>query len=381
MIILRQKPHIIASWSTYYVVYDQGRNLRGKQKRSGMLRKINLIIMIALLIGLNASFSTAFGLFSGGAVISLTNTQRAQNGLGALSTNQALTNAATAKANDMFAKGYFAHNSPDGKTPWDFIHEAGYNYVYAGENLAIGYADASELMSAWMNSSSHRDNIVSPNFQDIGVAVVAGQYNGVDTIIVAQEFGALAQAQTQPAGNSAPENSNTTSQATATPQTVAPAFSILTEKSKVNPTSVFAGEEVEFIVTVSGQVQTLEVQADGLKVNMFGSQNVTTSGNEKTYSIKQSIAQSGNYKLSVVATDSSKNQKTAEIGTLEVKPTVIAGESSAESKSLFAGFSSPASIAGMIVFIGAILTVIVYIIIRRTKFQKMIKTGLATWEF
>jgi len=348
-----------------------------------MLRKINLIIIIALFLALSVGPSTAFGLFSGGAVISLTNTQRAQNGLGALSTNQALTNAATAKANDMFAKGYFAHNSPDGKTPWDFIHEAGYNYVYAGENLAIGYADASELMSAWMNSTSHRDNIVSPNFQDIGVAVVAGQFNGVDTIIVAQEFGALpqAQAQTQSTENSQLTNSNSAPKATSTPQVVAPTFSILTEKSKVNPLSVFAGEEVEFIVTVSGQVQTLEVQADGLKVNMLGSQNVTTSGNEKTYSIKQSIAQSGNYKLLVVATDSSKNQKTAEIGTLEIKPTVIAGESSAESKSLFAGFNSPASIAGMIVFVGAILTVIVYIIIRRTKFQKMIKAGLATWEF
>lgn len=349
-----------------------------------MLRKFNLIVVIVLFLTFCVGSSTAFGLFSASSVVSLTNAQRAQNGVGALSTNQALANAATAKANDMFAKGYFAHTSPDGKTPWDFIHEAGYNYVYAGENLAIGYSDASELMNAWMNSPSHRANIVSPNFQNIGVAVVGGKYNGVDTIIVVQEFGALSSAPAQPTNNSQPAGSagsSATPKSTATPKVATPTFNILPEKSKVNPSSIFAGEEIEFVVTVSGEVKTLEVQADGLKINMLESQNVTTSGQEKTYSIKKSIVQPGSYDLSIVAFDSSKNQKTASLGKLEIKPTVIAGESSAEPKSLFAGFNSPASMVGMIVFSGAFLTMVGYIVIRKAKFQKFIKAGLATWEF
>ena len=117
-------------------------------------------ILISTII--SASFvGQAFAAPSASTLVSLVNSSRAEQGLGALSVNGQLVSAATAKANDMLENDYFAHTSPSGKTPWDFISASGYSYVYAGENLAIGYNDSSELHSAWMNSPSHRENIMN----------------------------------------------------------------------------------------------------------------------------------------------------------------------------------------------------------------------------
>src|SRR4030042_1476724 len=74
-------------------------------------------------------------------VISLTNSQRAANGLSPLSENSALDSAALAKGNDMIAKGYWAHFAPDGTSPWSFFTSFGYKYRYAGENLARDFPD------------------------------------------------------------------------------------------------------------------------------------------------------------------------------------------------------------------------------------------------
>ena len=122
------------------------------------------------------NFSLARADYSASTLVSMTNSARAREGLGALTTNSQLASAAYAKVQDMLANQYFAHTSPAGKTPWDFIKEAGYNYTYAGENLAIGYTDANELFSAWMASDTHRQNILNSNFQQIGIAVISGTF-------------------------------------------------------------------------------------------------------------------------------------------------------------------------------------------------------------
>jgi hypothetical protein len=129
-----------------------------------------------------------------------TNKQRAQNGLPALVLNQELDNAAMAKAQYMYKYNFWAHNAPDGTTPWVFIRNAGYPYVYAGENLARGYFTADDVVNAWMASPGHRENILSGNYHDIGFAVMAGNLTGEDTVLVVQMFGSQnmqeAQAQT-----------------------------------------------------------------------------------------------------------------------------------------------------------------------------------------
>lgn len=118
-----------------------------------------------------------------------TNTQRQQNGLSALTYNNVLSNAAYQKANDMFDDDYWAHVAPDGKTPWDFIISNGYKYTYAGENLAKDFSKSSSVVSAWMNSPSHRANILNPNYTEVGFAVVNGNLNGEETTLVVQMFG------------------------------------------------------------------------------------------------------------------------------------------------------------------------------------------------
>ena len=122
-------------------------------------------------------------------LVTLTNQKRAESGLSALRLNSQLSEAAAGKARDMFTKGYWAHTAPDGVTPWDFINGAGYTYTVAGENLAKNFSNSSGVVDAWMNSSSHRENILRGQYEDIGFAVVNGVLNGEETPLVVQMFG------------------------------------------------------------------------------------------------------------------------------------------------------------------------------------------------
>lgn len=127
--------------------------------------------------------------FSASEIISLTNQKRAENHLPVLTTNPFLTKAAFAKAENMFGENYWAHYSPSGKSPWFFITSTGYKYIYAGENLARDFSQASPLVDAWMNSSTHKANILDKNFKEIGVAVVSGKLTGREGVLVVQMFG------------------------------------------------------------------------------------------------------------------------------------------------------------------------------------------------
>lgn len=118
-----------------------------------------------------------------------TNQKRQEQSLSPLSLNPQLSQAAAQKAVDMFSKNYWAHNSPDGKTPWDFIVASGYSYTVAGENLAKNFSDSVGVVDAWMASPTHRDNILKGTYQDIGFAVVNGVLNGEETTLVVQMFG------------------------------------------------------------------------------------------------------------------------------------------------------------------------------------------------
>lgn len=122
-------------------------------------------------------------------IISMVNSSRSQMNLTPLVLNSQLESAANSKAEDMFNDQYFAHVSPSSRTPWDFISSAGYNYVYAGENLAIGYDNTVELQNAWMNSPDHRENILNPNYREIGIVAINRIYQGNNTTIVVEEFG------------------------------------------------------------------------------------------------------------------------------------------------------------------------------------------------
>jgi len=161
-----------------------------------LLSKVAIIFYTFVLVFVN-SFGGLIGLSEVEAssitpenIIALTNQERLGYGLNTLSTNAQLSAAALAKANDMFEKQYWDHFGPNGESPWQFIRAAGYNYVYAGENLAKGFRTAEGVHEAWMASPTHKANIVSGNYKDIGVAVVEGELLGKQTTLVVQLFAA-----------------------------------------------------------------------------------------------------------------------------------------------------------------------------------------------
>jgi len=123
-------------------------------------------------------------------VIEWTNSQRVENGLDPLQENSVLNASAQKKLEDMFQKQYFAHDAPDGTTPGDIIEIVGYEYITTGENLALGnFADDQELVQAWMDSPGHRENILKDRYQEIGVAVGKGIFDGEEVWIAVQHFG------------------------------------------------------------------------------------------------------------------------------------------------------------------------------------------------
>lgn len=122
-------------------------------------------------------------------VIELTNKEREKLNLPPVKENSELDKAAEAKALNMFEENYWAHFAPSGKSPWDFILGSGYTFTYAGENLAKNFYTSEEVVKAWMNSPSHRENIVGSKYEDIGIAVVEGNLNGQKTTLVVQMFG------------------------------------------------------------------------------------------------------------------------------------------------------------------------------------------------
>lgn len=165
--------------------------LRGETMRVviGTVLAVELIVFVAPVLGhLDAHFSSGGAAVLPAALADLTNQQRTSEHLAPLSDNPLLDQAAQAKAEDMAAKGYFAHTSPDGKTPWYWLDQAGYNYDYAGENLAVDFTDSSDVTQAWMNSPAHRANIEKASYTEVGTGVATGVYEGRTVVFVAQEY-------------------------------------------------------------------------------------------------------------------------------------------------------------------------------------------------
>ncbi len=135
--------------------------------------------------------SAQLGSLSIKGVIEYTNGARSSNGgLPALIENQTLDRDAEMKLNDMFTRQYFEHISPTGIGPADIAMSVGYLYVIVGENLALGDFESDEkLVTAWMNSPGHRANILNSHYQEIGVAVGKGMYEGQKTWLAVQSFG------------------------------------------------------------------------------------------------------------------------------------------------------------------------------------------------
>jgi len=168
--------------------------------KAALLHPAGLSVLIGIFLLCQSFLSLSTGLMPGilgfasditpEAIISFTNQKRGEDGLRSLELNDQLSEAARQKAADMFALDYWAHVSPRGVDPWHFILNAGYQYRYAGENLARDFAHSKGVVEAWLVSPSHRENILNNKYQEIGVAVVNGTLQGQETTLVVQMFGA-----------------------------------------------------------------------------------------------------------------------------------------------------------------------------------------------
>ncbi len=209
---------------------------------------------------------------SPGEVERLTNIKRADNGLSPLVDNPVLSEAALLKGRDMLAKGYWAHVAPDGTQPWAFFVAAHYDYRYAGENLARDFSDAQSAVDAWMASPTHRENVLSPNYKEIGIGVVEGNLAGVDTTIIVQFFGTKlgdslpaatqAVASSTPAPTATPTSVPLVVQASPTSQPSPPVNQTLVAANQVTPfdiTRYLSMGLVGFLILV--------VVADGFIIN------------------------------------------------------------------------------------------------------------------
>lgn len=170
------------------------RVVRLERKSSKTKTKIfSLVFVLTIISASTLSFSSASQTVASDItaenIIGLTNASRTGTGESILAANSKLSLAAKAKAEDMLAKNYFSHTSPEGVMPWKWIDGESYDYGYAGENLAMDFQSAEKMEDAWMKSPTHRANILNEKYKDIGVAVKAGSINGSETILAVVMFG------------------------------------------------------------------------------------------------------------------------------------------------------------------------------------------------
>jgi uncharacterized protein YkwD len=146
-----------------------------------------------------------------------TNGHRSNHGRAKLSINQALNSAAQAKANDMVNRDYWSHNTPDGQEPWIFIQNAGYKYQKAGENLAYGFLTSNDTVAGWMNSPTHKQNMLDRDFTEVGFGFAnSTNFNdsGQQTVVVAMYAKPQVLASSQPVQQPSSEPVKTASQPT-----------------------------------------------------------------------------------------------------------------------------------------------------------------------
>ncbi len=161
--------------------------------RAEFVGLLSLLVVTLFFVNEN-NFRIISGLNLTGAIYpavlaDMTNEDRESGGLQKLTWNDTLEEAADLKAQDMVVNSYFAHTSPRGISPWHWLSEVNYNFIYAGENLALDFTESRDVQEAWLNSPTHRANLLNQNYTEIGITAVDGMYEGRETTFVVEFFG------------------------------------------------------------------------------------------------------------------------------------------------------------------------------------------------
>lgn len=191
-----------------HFIPHEGNNYRPHLlQKAAMLAMVVMVLMTFTIANLQAviwvNVDWLVGAVLPAVVISETNDERADGNLSSVTRSTVLDQAAQRKAEHMARNGYFAHYAPDGTSPWYWFNQSGYSFVHAGENLAVHFNDSKQVVEAWMDSPTHRANIMNGNYTEIGIGVAEGEYEGYDTVFVVQLFGTPARAETPVATNTA----------------------------------------------------------------------------------------------------------------------------------------------------------------------------------
>lgn len=155
-------------------------------KVSALLIALKVFALVIVAITPNTAYLSTI---TTSRIVQLANEERSKIGAAPLAVNARLSEAAQQKGKDMLVNQYFAHISPSGVTPWFWMKQAGYSYSIAGENLAVDFLDAEDVITAWFNSPSHKANMLSREYTETGVAIVSGQFQGGESMIVVHMFG------------------------------------------------------------------------------------------------------------------------------------------------------------------------------------------------
>lgn len=170
----------------------KGKNILRAKSVGLVVFIVSLVFAGSFIYNFGGGILDSFAAVYANILVLLTNKDRVNQNISELKINPLLEKAAQMKADDMASKGYFAHNTPDGKTPWYWLSQAGYKYVFAGENLAVNFVESEDVQKAWMASPTHKSNIVNPKYTEIGIATSTGIYKGREAVFVVQMFGSPA---------------------------------------------------------------------------------------------------------------------------------------------------------------------------------------------
>ncbi|MDP2933376.1 MAG: CAP domain-containing protein [bacterium] len=164
------------------------------------MKIVKTILLVLIIAAAFLRFSIGSGVASAadidsGSLMEKINKERTSRAIPALVTSQKLNTAAAGKTSDMFSRGYFDHVDPDGHYVWPLVEAAGYvPYLMLGENLAIDFSTEEGIVRAWINSPTHRDNMLRDQFEDQGLAAQYGNFQSRYTSVVTSLFGSLAAA-------------------------------------------------------------------------------------------------------------------------------------------------------------------------------------------
>lgn len=249
----------------------------GNGFRPNFLERFSMLLMLVLVVLTFAIANLQALLWIGSewmvstilpaVIVTLTNEERSDGSLQELVRSETLDRAAQLKAEDMAKNGYFSHDSPEGVTPWHWFDVAGYDYLHAGENLAVHFTDSSKVVDGWMKSPTHRANILNGEYQEIGVGTANGVYKGSPTVFVVQLFGTRRAVGTGAPSlrDGAPVPSDTTSHVSvsnpAEPHVLAESITVSTNDAEVvtpEPTTEDASQ-VNEVVRTNQQVEYLNL--------------------------------------------------------------------------------------------------------------------------